>query len=425
MESVATPQTGRGGQVNVHSRGAHDVENQASHPRWVRNKALEQLSTERLARAKKAFTTRRVPFDSAHLDWSSATLISGPVRPRSGDLVLARVDRIGHHGKLELTTGRRSKMHVGDEIVVTYGDRYAPDQFEAEIPKHLRPTNLLASGGVAGTVLSRHESARRATDIVPIGLIGDASGSPLNISRFAIDPPEPTRARPRTVAVIGTSMNAGKTTTVSSLVMGLRKGGRGKPGATKVTGTGSGADYWAMVDAGAYLVADFTDAGLASTYRVPYDVVEANFVKLIDHLTNSGCTEIVVEIADGIFQRETARLMQSEVFRSYIDLVVFAAADSMGAVSGVDHLRGMGLPLVAVSGVFTRSPLAVREVQANCPVPVLSRIDLTSGSTAAAMLAPETPIEIRRVRDPDRTAELTGRSGRSVPSLTHRGELSG
>ncbi|MCA1675687.1 MAG: hypothetical protein LC799_27080 [Actinobacteria bacterium] len=33
----------------------------------------------------------------------------------------------------------------------------------------------------------------------------------------------------------------------------------GVVGATKVTGTGSGADYWVMVDAGASCVADFTD----------------------------------------------------------------------------------------------------------------------------------------------------------------------
>ncbi len=63
-------------------------------------------------------------------------------------------------------------------------------------------------------------------------------------------------------------MNSGKTTTVQSLVLGLRAAGE-VVGATKVTGTGSGADYWVMVDAGAACVADFTDVGLASTYRVP------------------------------------------------------------------------------------------------------------------------------------------------------------
>lgn len=367
-----------------------------THPRWIRNKDTVPLARERLAAAKKAFTTRRVPFDAAHIDWSSATIVRGAVRPRSGDLVLASIARLGHHSKLELTTGRRSKLHVGDEIIVAYGDRYAPDQFEAEIPRYLHATHLLASGGVAATVLSRHEATRRPTDITPIGLIADKDGSPLNLSQFGLVPEEPTRSRPRTVAVIGTSMNSGKTTTVGSLVLGLRQGGKGKPGATKITGTGSGADYWVMVDAGAHTVADFTDVGLASTYRVPYDIIEANLVRLIDHLTNTGCSEIVVEIADGVYQQETAALIRSEVFRSYIDLVVFAAADSMGAVAGVRHLQELDLPLVAVSGVFTRSPLAVREVQAQCEIPVLSRFDLCSPTTATILTETEPPIDRTR-----------------------------
>ena len=59
-----------------------------------------------------------------------------------------------------------------------------------------------------------------------------------------------TRERPRTIAVIGTSMNSGKTTTIRYLVRGMSAGGA-RPGTTKVTGTGSGGDYWVMLDAGA------------------------------------------------------------------------------------------------------------------------------------------------------------------------------
>ena len=266
-------------------------------PRWIRPTFAGELPPGRIATAKKAFTTRRVPFGRLDHDWSGTTLITGPVRPHSGDLLLASVARLGHHSKIELADGRRAQLHEGDEIVVTYADRYAPDQFEAEVPKNLRKTQLVASGGIASTLVSRHESTRRPTDIVPIGLIGDSAGTPLNISEFAIRPAPPNRPRPRTVAVIGTSMNSGKTTTAGALILGFHRGG-GKPGGTKVTGTGSGVDYWAMVDAGAYSVADFTDAGMASTYRVPYDIIEAGLIRLVDHLTNVGCSDIVIEIAD-------------------------------------------------------------------------------------------------------------------------------
>ena len=378
------------GGANAPSNGGAD----AAYPRWIRQAPVERLDPERLRAAKKAFTTRRVPFGSPSYDWSAATLLSGPQRPRSGDLVLASVSRIGHHARIELASGRRARLQVGDEIVVTYADRYAPDQFESEVPKDLGPTNLVASGGIASTVLSRHGSTRRATEIVPIGLISSNSSTPLNIAMFALQPREPERPRPRTVAVIGTSMNSGKTTAACSLITGLHRGG-GLPGGTKVTGTGSGNDYWFMVDSGAHIVADFTDVGLASTYRVPYDVVEANFIRLIGLLTNSSCTDIVIEIADGLYQDETARLIRSAVFRAYVDQVIFTAADSMGAVAGVQHLRDLELPLAAVSGSFTRAELAMREVQANVDIPVASRDDLRAADVGSTLLSQGPVIDLR------------------------------
>ena len=104
------------------------------------------------------------------------TLIMGPIRPRSGDLVLARVERLGYQTRLELPCGRKACLHVGDEIVVAYGDRYATDQFEAEVPPDLGPTFLVATGGVASRMLSRAKGIRPATNITPIGLVGDARG---------------------------------------------------------------------------------------------------------------------------------------------------------------------------------------------------------------------------------------------------------
>ena len=104
---------------------------------------------------------------------------------------------------------------------------------------------------------------------------------------FALEPHIRTVDRPPTVAVIGTSMNSGKTTTIQYLVHGLSRTGV-RPGATKVTGTGSGGDYWVMIDAGAHRMLDFTDAGLASTYRQPMELVERVFSRLVDHLAGSG-----------------------------------------------------------------------------------------------------------------------------------------
>jgi hypothetical protein len=340
---------------------------------------VKPLDPERFVRAKAAFTTRRVVPERI------TSLVSGAIRPRSGDLVLARIMQLGHHRHIEQPNGRRAVLHDDDEIIVTYGDRYATDQFEAQVPATLGSTQLVASGGIASEVLSRSLAVRRATEIEPLGLLGDAKGRPLNIADFSLQPVTPRFLRPRTVAVIGTAMNSGKTTTVHCLVHGLSKAGV-CVGATKVTGTGSGNDYWCMLDAGAHLMLDFTDVGLASTYRQPMDVLETKFGELVDHLTNSGTSLNLVEVADGIYQDETSRLLESAVFRSMVDAVIFAAPDSMGAAAGVSHLRKLGHEVLAVTGLLTRSPLAIREASAVTGLPVLTREELTDPSLAASLL---------------------------------------
>jgi hypothetical protein len=346
------------------------------------------LGDEQLARAKPSFATRRVPRSAMR------TLVCGSVRPRAGDLVYARISRLGQHRRIERPDGRRAQLHVGDAIVVAYGDRYAPDQYEAQVPADLGPAQLVASGGIASTVLSRSMEVRAATDVVPVGLVGDERGRPLNLRQFALPPvPTPVEA-PRTVAVIGTSMNSGKTTTVHYLVHGFDRAGM-RPGAMKVTGTGSGNDYWVMLDAGAHQMLDFTDAGLASTYRQPMPVIERTFGLLLDHLTASGSGINLVEVADGIYQRETSRLIESAIFQERVDVVVFAAGDAMGAAAGVSHLRGLDLDVAAVSGRITRSPLATREAVDATHLPVLTISELADPTTMAPLLHVDTA-SIRR-----------------------------
>jgi hypothetical protein len=180
-------------------------------------------------------------------------------------------------------------------------------------------------------------------------------------------------------------MNSGKTTTIHFLVHGLSRAGV-RTGVTKVTGTGSGGDYWVMFDAGAHVMLDFTDVGLASTYRQPMPRVEHAFVELTDHLAAAGSEVRFVEVADGLYQQETSRLIESEIFRSTVDVVLFAAGEAMGAAAGVAHLRSRGVPVAAVSGRLTRSPLAVRETQEALGLPVLDLAQLRDATLMTKIL---------------------------------------
>lgn len=315
----------------------------------------------RIALARKSFTTRRVDFSEAR-----GLLKKGS--PRAGDLVLARVETIGQHGKLEAPCGRRQKLYPGDEIIVAYGARYAPDQFEAEVPQDLEPCDLVAGGGVASNVLSRHAKIGRATRIKPIGLLVDANGKVLNLSRFALPASPSAASRPTVIAVAGTSMNAGKTTSAAGLVHGLARAGL-KVAGIKVTGTGSGGDLWSMADAGAQWTFDFTDMGYATTAGLPLPALEQVVTRLVAHVAALGSDIVVLEIADGVFQQETAALLQSPEFQRHIDGILFAAGDALGVVGGVNWLNARNLPVLAVSGLMTTSPLAMREAAAHIDVP--------------------------------------------------------
>ena len=322
------------------------------------------LRQARIDAAKRAFTTRRVEFAGR------CRLLANAI-PCAGDLVLARIEKLGNHQKLETPHGRRAQLYEGDEIIVAYGERYAPDQFEAEIPSDLGSCDLVAGGGVAGRVLSKHAKISSPTRIVPLGLIGDANGCRLNLAQFAlVHRPLPSE-RPRVIAVAGTSMNAGKTTAAAGLIHGLVRAGL-KVAATKVTGTGSGGDIWSMVDAGAQQVIDFTDMGHASTAGLALAVSERTAISLIAHCADGHPDVIVVEFADGLLQRETAALLTSARMREAIDGVLFAAPDALSAVGGREWLLRAGHHVIGVSGLISASPLASREAAAAMNARVLT-----------------------------------------------------
>lgn len=332
------------------------------------------LRDDRREAAKRAFTTRRV-------DLNLATRLRTDLLPRAGDLVLARVAQLGQHQKLESPHGRRAQLYEGDEIIVSYGERYAPDQFEAVVPDDLSACDLVAGGGVAGKVLSRHAKIRPATRIEPIGLLADDAGKVLNLAQFGLPRLTGRTELPPVVAVVGTSMNAGKTTAAAGLIHGLSRAGL-VVAATKVTGTGSGGDLWTMLDAGARSVLDFTDHGHASTAGLAQERIESVALSLIAHSAETKPDVIVVEVADGLLQRETGALLRSPRLREVLHGVLFAAGDAMGAVAGHQWLVEAGHRVLGVSGLLSASPLATREAEAALGRPVLTLAELRDAITA-------------------------------------------
>ncbi len=331
-----------------------------------------------LATAKWSYLTRRVA--------SPDDVRLGPVsrKPRMGDLVVSSVTAVGEHEYLENPAGRRVRLYDGDLVVGAYGNRYATDFFEGYLSS-AQSVHLLTAGGLIGRVASAHSRRGVPTELEVAGALVDRDGAPLSLDSFARARPDRAEPALGTVVVLGSSMNAGKTTTASAIIRGLARAGL-RVGAAKVTGSGSGKDHWAYLDAGAHRVIDFIDFGMPSTFGYPADRLSAAMHDMRSALVADGAQVAVLEVADGVLQDETRALAAQ--LPGFADQVVLAVGDGLAAVAGVELLERLGVRVHIISGVVTASPLASRETAAATGLPVRTPgeladrgvIDLLSGN---------------------------------------------
>ena len=203
---------------------------------------------------------------------------------------------------------------------------------------------------------------------------------------IGLDYQRPTPSRNRT----GSSMDAGKTHTAMSLICGLKKGGARVAG-IKLTGTASGRDTWNLVDAGADPALDFIDGGFPSTHLCSLDELLDLHKLLLAHAAADGATTVVIEIADGLLQQETSALLQSHAFHRTIQHWVFATSDPLAADGGIRVLRDWGIEPLAISGVISMSPLAMREAQAATGIRCLTSKELQRGALNDCLKKNEEP----------------------------------
>ena len=327
------------------------------------------MNTTATAAMKWTYVTRTLPHGTpmAVGEWRRP--------PRAGDLVVGRVTEIGVHDHAENRNGRRMRLHGGDLVIGALGNRYATDFYEGYVIDS-PSAHLLTAGGLIGTVVSSHDAHGEPTRLEIVGSLVGSEGQALSTEDFAMPAPATPMRRPPTVVVVGSGMNAGKTTVAAAIVRGWTRAGL-RAGAGKVTGSGSGKDRWEYVDSGAASVLDFLDFGMPSTFGYPGDRLAATMFAIRDRLAVDGCEAIVLEIADGLLMPETARLLK--VLRAEVDVVVLATGDALSARAGVEILNDLDLPVRCLSGLVSRSPLAAREALRATGLPVRTIAELAAG----------------------------------------------
>lgn len=301
--------------------------------------------------------------------------------PEIGDVIYGQVDTIGQHKSLENREGRIHNIHQGTYAIFVFGNRYAPDYYEGLIPEStdFQQLDLLARSGVVGTVVTKSEKVIHPTIIKPLGYVCDAEGKVVNTKQYNMILPrqsEKKYPRAKLILCIGTAMNSGKSAAATACVHALSLNDK-EVRASKVTGTASLKDILSMNDAGATHFSDFSYLGYPSTYLIGEDEALKIFNQLDLKYANNKENYWVVEFADGINQRETALLLQSEEVRKRIHKLIFCAADSFGAIGGLHILKNkFNLVPDAISGVCSSSPLHTRELREYTDIPVFNSLNV-------------------------------------------------
>lgn len=300
-----------------------------------------------------------------------ARLGDGP--PQVGDVVYGRVLGLGQHRELENRSGRIHRLTEGAAGVFVYGNRYATDAYEALVPDAQRDEiDLVARSGIVGEARVRSSKVMAPTTVQVLGRVVDGDGCPVNTRHYRVEAPrgrERKEPRARLILVVGTSMNAGKSTTAVAICWALTVMGH-KVRASKLTGTASLKEILHMNDAGATHYNDFTALGWPSTYLLEEEELVEIFDTLDLKYANNPSNWWIVELADGLLQRETAMLLANPTVQARIDRLVLCATDTFAAIGGLRVLdQHFGLEPHAISGIAASSPLGVRELRGETKIP--------------------------------------------------------
>lgn len=331
-------------------------------------------------RIKKTYICRQVE------NWRLQTEISADYHPRVGDVGIFEVLHIGKHQQVQGDSKRNITIVEGDQIMAAFGTRYATAQFEGYVPKNVnQELHILGAGGTIGVIESMHY---RFKDIGPtklrmLGLVAGRREAVINTKALRqnemVSFTGAAATATKVILSLGSSMDSGKTTSAAYLVHGLKKAGM-NVAYVKLTGTVYTKDSDLAWDMGADMVADFGDYGFPSTYMCGEEELLSLYETLLGKVLSVNPDYVIMEIADGLYERETKMLLTNHQFISTVDGVVLSAGDSLAVINGVQVLNKWGIYPNLISGLLTASPLLIKEVKENTKVPVFTIDELAFGN---------------------------------------------
>ena len=304
--------------------------------------------------------------------------------PKAGDVAVFKVKEIGKHTRIQSISGNNKHILPGDLIMAAFGNRYATEQMEGFVPNRYHKTyHILGQGGAIGVLENLHEKFEKVgpTSLSLIGYVVEGNGDVINTKYLNTETSSlksiRVNSRPKVILSLGTSMDSGKTTSAAFIARGLKLA-RKKTAYIKLTGTVFTKDKNMVRDYGANVSLDFSHFGFPSTYMCSTKEIINLYKNLIDYVSPANPDYIIVEIADGLLQRETHALIHDKLFMRTVSGALFSSLDSMSGIAGANLLSELGCPIIGITGLLTTSPLLVNEVRQKSNYPVLTGEDLMS-----------------------------------------------
>jgi hypothetical protein len=305
---------------------------------------------------------------TARLELSRHAVITEDIPSEEGVVIAGRVKNSKtSYNTLEDLHGRFVTLHPGDVIAGVLGHRDALYGYSGHVPDSLAPgdvVNLLNLGGVMGVGAESTPGIGAPFEVEVLGAVLEFPkldhrvGVPARIQRAALPLMPLASSLPPVVALVGTSMDSGKTTAAAVMIAEWTRHGK-RIAAGKLTGVSLRRDVLHMQDCGAAPVSLFTDFGVVTT-------TEANALPaahaLITHLAEEAPDLIVLEMGDGLMGTYGVHsLLSDEALRGALSAIVLCAQDPVGAWGGQEVLRTRyGLSADLVSGRVTDSPVGTR-----------------------------------------------------------------
>lgn len=294
-------------------------------------------------------------------------VVSERIPATAGTVIACRVLNAKRtYNTLEDVHGRKLALHPGDVIAGALGHRNALYGYSGRVPEQVEVGDrlqLLNLGGVIGTGAESCPSHGEPFQLEVLGSVlefpylATRVGVPANIERAArASRPMPAEVPP-VVVLVGTCMDAGKTTAAAALIHQWSHAGL-HVAAGKLTGVSLRRDVLEMRDCGADPIGIFTDFGVVTTN-------DANAVAaahgLVNYLAEAEPDRIVLEMGDGLLGTYGVRaLLADPALHGAIRATIVCAQDPVGAQGAQRILREeYDLETDLLSGRVTDTPVGL------------------------------------------------------------------